>query len=216
MVENISVVGVKVTQNESLPESYPLISIKNDVDIMDFRCQVATSLHETPPLEVCWLQDHSRKNEIIQIITTPEEDPSILENELSPEHYNDILMFRGLLANDILVHCLKKRHRVDYGLNPAGRKPLAVPFRGADTPALRAEFSHPDCAMILTMLTYYYTGLSEKQVKKAFEVLLRKGQNAKFSIYNEWLERSEDRMSGETHATISNVNKILSRLLGPI
>ena len=41
---------------------------------------------------------------------------------------------------------------MDYGVARPGRKRLAVPFRAADTPAERAEFSQPDVASALTMV----------------------------------------------------------------
>jgi hypothetical protein len=39
---------------------------------------------------------------------------------------------------------------------------MAVPFQAKDVPAERAEFGHPDVAIILTILSYYYSGLSKK------------------------------------------------------
>lgn len=49
---------------------------------------------------------------------------------------------------------------------------LAVPYRAKDNPATQAEFSHPDAAIILTCLSYYHGGLSDKQLYTAFEKLL--------------------------------------------
>ena len=40
-------------------------------------------------------------------------------------------------------------------------------------PALRAEFGHPDVAIMLTCLSYYYQGLSEVQIKICFHHLLK-------------------------------------------
>ena len=48
---------------------------------------------------------------------------------------------------------------------------LAVPYLAKDTPSARAEFSHPDTTMILTCFAYYYGGLSDTQLYKAFERL---------------------------------------------
>ena len=50
---------------------------------------------------------------------------------------------------------------------------LAVPYRAKDVPAPRAEFGHPDVAVMLTCLSYYYQGLDEKQLMTCFEVLLQ-------------------------------------------
>ena len=66
-----------------------------------------------------------------------------------------LLVLRGLLACDVLWHCLSLRHRVDYGV-PRGVRPrrTAVPFRAADVPSPRAEFAQPDKTLVLTTLSH--------------------------------------------------------------
>ena len=49
---------------------------------------------------------------------------------------------------------------------------LAVPYRAKDVPAPNTQFSHPDLTIMLTCLSYYYTGLSEEQLRISFEILL--------------------------------------------
>ena len=84
-----------------------------------------------------------------------------------------LLLLRGLLATGILLFAFRERRwRVDYGLAPM-RTMLAVPYRAKDVPAQRAEFGHPDVAIILTCLSYYYGGLNEEQLKASFEILLK-------------------------------------------
>ena len=84
-----------------------------------------------------------------------------------------LLLLRGLLANGILLFTFRERRwRVDYGLAPA-RTMLAVPYRAKDVPAQRAEFGHPDVAIILTCLSYYYGGLSEEQLRLSFGILFK-------------------------------------------
>ncbi|KAF7350232.1 hypothetical protein MVEN_01326600 [Mycena venus] len=86
--------------------------------------------------------------------------------------WRGILLRRGILAGGILVFALqKKRWRVNYGLDPR-RTMLAVPYRAKDVPSLRTDFGHPDVAIVLTCLSYYYGGLTEKQVDLSFELLL--------------------------------------------
>ena len=83
-----------------------------------------------------------------------------------------LLLLRGLFAGGVLTFSLQqKRWRVSYGLDPS-RTMLAVPYRAKDSPAARAEFSHPDATIILTCLSYYYHGLSDAQLHVAFEKLL--------------------------------------------
>lgn len=36
---------------------------------------------------------------------------------LSPDQLDQLLTLRGLLACNMLQHCLQKRHNVDYGIN---------------------------------------------------------------------------------------------------
>ena len=84
-----------------------------------------------------------------------------------------LLLLRGLLATDILLFTFRDlRWRVDYGLAPK-RTILAVPYRAKDVPAPKAEFGHPDVAVLLTCLSYYYGGLTEAQLKVSFELLLK-------------------------------------------
>ncbi|KAI6041743.1 hypothetical protein EDC04DRAFT_2980494 [Pisolithus marmoratus] len=83
-----------------------------------------------------------------------------------------LLYLRGLLAYGILLFALmERRWRVGYGLAPS-RTMLAVPYRAKDVPALRAEFGHPDVAIVLTCLSYYYGGLDREQLMLCFERLL--------------------------------------------
>ncbi|KAI5991231.1 hypothetical protein EDD15DRAFT_2449545 [Pisolithus albus] len=83
-----------------------------------------------------------------------------------------LLHLRGLLASGILLFALmERRWRVGYGLAPS-RTMLAVPYRAKDVPAPRAEFGHPDVAILLTCLSYYYGGLTREQLGLCFERLL--------------------------------------------
>lgn len=98
-----------------------------------------------------------------------------------------LYLLRGLLAHGILVYVLKERRwRVDYGLDP-GRSMLAVPYRAKDVPALRAEFGHPDIALLLTCLSYYYGGLTSAQVALCFQLLFRLDHPD--AEYGNWIRR---------------------------
>ncbi|RPB26636.1 hypothetical protein L211DRAFT_804139 [Terfezia boudieri ATCC MYA-4762] len=114
----------------------------------------------------------TRKSELaLKFITVKncEEDELRELGEVPPQW----LLLRGLLAHGILGFALReKRWRVDYGLAPS-RSMLAVPFRAKDSPAPRSEFGHPDVAIILTCLSYYYNGLEEEQLQACFRRLKR-------------------------------------------
>lgn len=71
-----------------------------------------------------------------------------------------LLLVRGLLMNRILLLCLKKRWSVQYGIHP-NRDPLAVPFEAKGVPSEQAEFGHPEVSIILTILSFYFAGLTK-------------------------------------------------------
>ncbi|KAF5023030.1 hypothetical protein F66182_4914 [Fusarium sp. NRRL 66182] len=100
-----------------------------------------------------------------------------------------ILLLRGLFAGGILTFTLgQKRWRVNYGVDPNREKgtKLAVPFRAKDNPTPRSEFSHPDVVIVLTCLSYYYSGLDDDALFAAFG-LLTSSDDAE-QEYQEWVE----------------------------
>ncbi|KAG8924460.1 hypothetical protein FRC02_010410 [Tulasnella sp. 418] len=106
----------------------------------------------------------------------------------SSDSWKTLLTLRGILAHGILQFVLKeKRWRVDYGPDPS-RSLLAVPFRAKDVPCLRAEFSHPDVAILLTCLNYYWQGLSQSQLEQCFSLLLK--QDSPALEYSKWILHS--------------------------
>ncbi|KAH9988207.1 hypothetical protein BJV77DRAFT_964507 [Russula vinacea] len=106
--------------------------------------------------------------------------------------FKGILLLRGLLmaGEGILGYVLKERRwRVDYGLDPS-RTQLAVPYRAKDVPSLRAEFGHPDVAIALTCLSYYYGGLTKDQLLLCFDLLARVDNPE--TEYDYWVELEHD------------------------
>jgi len=96
-----------------------------------------------------------------------------------------LYLLRGLISHNILLFSLmEKRWKVDYGLD-LKRSLLAVPYRAKDSPAGKAEFSHPDVALTLTCLSYYYGGLSETQLEMCFKNL-HKSDNPALK-YERWI-----------------------------
>lgn len=80
-----------------------------------------------------------------------------------------------------------------------------MPFRAAQTPSERSEYSQPDSALLLTPLAYYDDGLSEKEFLEALKVLLGLGLSAQQSHYDEWLALTG---SDNVPATLDNVSKL--------
>ena len=149
-------------------------------------------LYVNPPYELRWVREAKNSlNDIVQYVTNPNKIDFCWER-FDIKQRQDILALRGYLANGLFVHCLMKRNRVDYGINrESKRKCMAVPFHACETPALRAEFGHPDCALMYTCLSYYYDGLSEDQVLQVFKTLLSLGENVQIAIYEEWFKLSK-------------------------
>jgi hypothetical protein len=99
--------------------------------------------------------------------------------------WDGLLLLRGLLVSGILLFSFRERRwRVDYGLFPS-RTMLAVPYRAKDFPAPRAEFGHPDVAVMFTCLSYYYGALTEEQLMSCFEILLKEDNPA--LEYESWI-----------------------------
>jgi hypothetical protein len=57
-------------------------------------------------------------------------------------------------------------------------------------PSLRAEFGHPDVAIALTCLSYYYGGLSKDQMLQCFDLLAKLDDPE--GEYDRWVESEED------------------------
>ena len=163
--------------------------------------KLADIVISNPPHGLSWMFNHPMSNEMRRAIVEKAYNPETLKY-LFPDHLSDILALRGLLSGGVLRHCLVKRHRVNYGVARPGKKRLAVPFRFADTPDDRSEFAHPDCAIAFTVLSYYYDGLSRKEVMQTLEALMGMSDSAQRKFYSKWLEISSDRMD-EVGASIA-------------
>ncbi|OAL50468.1 hypothetical protein IQ07DRAFT_566433 [Pyrenochaeta sp. DS3sAY3a] len=109
-----------------------------------------------------------------------------------------LLLLRGLIAGGILRFTLgTKRWRVNYGLDPnrIPKTSLAVPYKSKDCPAGRSEFGHPEVVITLTLLSYYYGGLSDSQLFDAFHHLI-KSDHASIK-YSEWVKTASPQLPDE-------------------
>lgn len=108
----------------------------------------------------------------------------------SAEHLKNLLILRGFMAHGILLFALqRKRWLVEFGLDTS-RCLMAVPYRAKGVPSLSSEYGHPDVAILLTCLSYYYTGLTNAQINECF-VHLFKDTNAE-DIYSRWSHACDD------------------------
>ncbi|CAF1186849.1 unnamed protein product [Rotaria sordida] len=139
-----------------------------------------------------WIDSRNYRYEDKQVISI-----FILETNSSVEHLVDkfphldiqlFLIIRGLLSSEVLLVTLKKRYRVNYGVNPSPifNRLMAVPFRAKDVVADRTEFGHPDVALVLTHLSYYYSGLNDSQLSQCFK-RLSENETDPTSIYDQWI-----------------------------
>lgn len=110
----------------------------------------------------CYISSTSLRSELVRTITALFKDKQQLMKVTN--------LLRGLFVHRILISSLKKRWNVQYGLHPT-RVPIAVPYLAKGVPSVAAEWGHPDVAIILTCLSFYYQGLNLVQFKQAFEQL---------------------------------------------
>ena len=141
-------------------------------------------------------QPKETQDAILQFISTNDltakEIQSVEQSRFwTPITKEPLLLLRGLIAGGVLRFALsQKRWRVNYGLDPTRvpNTPLAVPYRAKDTPSPRSEFSHPDVVILLTLLSYYYGGLTDDELFDSFVHLLRSDQAS--IQYDEWVRTS--------------------------
>ncbi|EON66141.1 hypothetical protein W97_05384 [Coniosporium apollinis CBS 100218] len=90
----------------------------------------------------------------------------------TPQLLKAVLLLRGLIGHGLLLSALRKRWMVEYGLD-LRRSLMAVPYYAKGVPSVSSEFGHPDIAIILSALSYYYAGLTPEQLRQSFDVLFK-------------------------------------------
>jgi hypothetical protein len=141
-----------------------------DAAVAQLNQRIATCIVEKPPYHFQWMSRTSVcKQMMVQYMTDDKNSAETVlvhhQQRLTDQQKADLLAFRGLLAHGVLVHCLKQRFRVNYGLKSRAVKRMAVPFQASDTPSEKNEFAHADSAIVLTYLSFYYDGLTGDQVR---------------------------------------------------
>lgn len=115
------------------------------------------------------------------------------EFELITNHFHDspqldlLYVVRGLLSQGILTHALRKRWLVNYGLDRT-RCDAAVPYRAKSIPSPSAEFAQPETLILLTALSFYYTGVQREDLRRCILVLLKSPDPA--DDYRKWIADS--------------------------
>ena len=105
----------------------------------------------------------------------------------------------------VLYAVLSKRWRVEYGVNNSNsnshrRLLQAVPYRGKDVPAKRAQFAHADICIGLTQLAYYYSGLSDAQLDDVFRLLDKQAASGDaHATYHTWISQLDQEHRHDTN-----------------
>ena len=128
-----------------------------------------------------------------------------------------LLLLRGLLVHRILLMGLSKRWNVQYGID-SRRDPIAVPYRSKGIPSDQAEFGHPDVSILLTCLSFYYSGLTPFQFRQALTHLMKSDEPAR--EFESWVQgvrafpdslRSWNAINSEDEAQCTHIWNFLSR-----
>ena len=114
-------------------------------------------------------------------------NPSVFELYLLVDKTQLDVWIHALCQNDQRMCCRPCR-------SSSAKKRLAVPFRAADLPSPRSEFSQADVAMVYTHLSYYLDGLSNAEFRQAVLMLLGRGPSEQAYQFNRWL--AQGRASG--------------------
>ncbi|KAG6830941.1 hypothetical protein H0H92_013869 [Tricholoma furcatifolium] len=176
--------GLEVHRTEKI--GCPIIRILNPKAGEDLMNRVVQEVMSNDRLKLLPQHIHAA---VLNFITCRDgsvgEDTMDLRSSLGSGVWSNLLIYRGLLGRGLLRFVLQeKRWRVEYGLDTS-RTLLAVPYRAKDLPSPRADFGHPDVALLLTCLSYYYGGLSENQLDECFELLFKLDDPA--MEYNQWV-----------------------------
>uniref|UniRef100_A0A7R9V0Q8 ubiquitinyl hydrolase 1 n=1 Tax=Chlamydomonas euryale TaxID=1486919 RepID=A0A7R9V0Q8_9CHLO len=178
--------------------------------------EIATRIVRSPPYDLRWMK--AKVHQGIQgrmLCCILDDSKSALHHlgnghSLADDQVLQLLALRGMLAGKVLMHCLQKRHLVEFGINrlPNAKKQLAVPFRAALTLSERSEYAQPDVALVLTHLAYYSDGLSPQQLLDAVKKLLSMGRSAQDAFFKQWLKLSWDTIAAGDRNALDKAEKL--------
>ncbi|TVY45523.1 hypothetical protein LOCC1_G005368 [Lachnellula occidentalis] len=181
---------------EGSPGAFPRIRILQDAAGKYLLNKVAQSICRSGMSSLAmWTFTEEERSVVFEYLTNlqiPKARAAILETRVFQTEFikMSLLLLRGLFAAGVLEFVFaKKRWRVNYGLD-LSRSMLAVPYHAKDNPSARSEFSHPDTAIALTCLSYYYGGLTDQQIRASFEELFLSDQAQE--DYAQWIQHCED------------------------
>ncbi|TYZ66035.1 hypothetical protein PybrP1_011331, partial [[Pythium] brassicae (nom. inval.)] len=169
---------------------------------------IAFGLVSDPPASLWWMSivvtnyGGDSQDRLIRALTDATTDLDDVLGDMKGsvgQHRDQLLALRGLLAFGVFEHCLEKRYRVDFGLPDAGTRPkrVAIPFRAADIPSERSEFSHPEVNIAFTLFAYYHNGLTKSELREALEQLMKLSLSDQEDQYAQWYSAVKDGIPDE-------------------
>lgn len=90
--------------------------------------------------------------------------PKELEKE---PHFRKLSLVRGVLTT-LLPRIFEKKAQVSFGV---GGSSFATPFDGNMSSEERSVYSSPDLTVAMTLIAYFVTGLSKKQMEQCIDIL---------------------------------------------
>ncbi|CAH0519298.1 unnamed protein product [Peronospora belbahrii] len=173
-------------------------------------------LIDSAPFELMWLNAFGSSTARQAIVTAISDSKVSVQDALGDHilklalYTTQLLALRGLVAFGVFEHCMEKRYRVDFGLPVPGtrQKKIAIPFRAADVPSERSEFSHPDVCIVLTLLAYYHNGMTKEEIKQTFQLLLRLDISEQNRQYNRWFDSVKLGLNNDDRMALSDVRHI--------
>jgi hypothetical protein len=203
----------KVEETKSRRGSWPLFQLIAGPDLdsvtLEFNQALAKELYESAELfrELRGVPKTIGLDDFVSYVTdkTRHSDTICEVSEKRPL----LLAFRGMLAFGVLKHALSMQYCVNFGLDITGtrKKRLAIPYLACDAPSVASDFAHPDVALLLSAVSYFFNGLTDAQVVEAFRHLLSLGESAQRNVYQTWFDTSFEN-PGESEKPINLVSKI--------
>ncbi|CAL8124875.1 unnamed protein product [Orchesella dallaii] len=180
-----SVLEYNPTEREESPEKFNHFRLLNNACRKEFYDRIANGFLQEIKLT------SAQRASVKAFLTENNLDQATHASALAifqenPDLLCKVLLVSGYIRRGILELALSKRWRVEYGVDPKGLRRMAVPFRAKDVAAERTEFGHPDLAIVLTHLSYYYSGLSDRELQECFDCL--KTKLGPDMIYSSWIQ----------------------------
>jgi hypothetical protein len=206
--------SIEVIRNERNPTGFPAVHLlRKDVEEALLALLVKDVLKDRIPfLQPSRFGAANRnllKNFISDISLAPEvveKVESLFKEEIAARQC--LYLIRGLLVHRILLLVLRKRHQVQYGLHLT-RTPLAVPYHAKGVPSEQAEWGHPDVAILFTILSFYYEGLSTSQIQEALKNVAK--TQDPLAEYHRWIQNAESlpsRLRGWNNLNVEDTGQI--------